>query len=250
MPHRAPRVPARDERRAARLDRRGVPQARQCGCLRPVGAFSCSPETRPAGHALPWDVSPAPGPVARHRHSHTVGMFVYALLGANHDRSPYTQTGERVRHLAVNGMRLVVEELRADVTKTRKDGTRGRLRSTTAARASPARQSLGCGNSWRRGDRRRAVRPGAGGDRRRAVRQPPRAARQPARSPQPVVLAQDMAAKALRKLAGPNLPAVGERSGAGRQARPRDLGRGRASSAPRAERGTPRPTSRPRRQPR
>ena len=62
------------------------------------------------------------------RDSHTVGPFVYALLGANHDSSPYTQTGERVRHLAVNGMRLVVEELRADVTKTRKDGTRGRLR--------------------------------------------------------------------------------------------------------------------------
>ena len=33
-----------------------------------------------------------------------------------------------MRHLAVNGIRLVVEELRADVTKTRKDGSRGRLR--------------------------------------------------------------------------------------------------------------------------
>ncbi|HEX5924534.1 MAG TPA: hypothetical protein VFY45_11925 [Baekduia sp.] len=53
---------------------------------------------------------------------------MYALLGADHDDSPYTQTGERVRQLAVNGIRLVVDELRADVTRTRKDGTGGRLR--------------------------------------------------------------------------------------------------------------------------
>ena len=65
-------------------------------------------------------VDPADPNVAR--------FFVYALLGADHDDSPYTHTGERVRHLAVNGIRLVVEELRADVTKTRKDGSRGRLR--------------------------------------------------------------------------------------------------------------------------
>ena len=36
--------------------------------------------------------------------------------------------GERVQHLAVAGVRLMVEELRADVTRTKKDGTRGRLR--------------------------------------------------------------------------------------------------------------------------
>src|SRR5215211_7108147 len=55
-------------------------------------------------------------------------FFVYALLGADHDRSPYTQTGERVARLAAHGVRLVVEELRSDVTKTRKDGSRGRLK--------------------------------------------------------------------------------------------------------------------------
>jgi ParB/RepB/Spo0J family partition protein len=55
-------------------------------------------------------------------------FFVYALLGPDHDRSPYTQTGERIARLAAHGVRLVVEELRTDVTKTRKDGTRGRLR--------------------------------------------------------------------------------------------------------------------------
>src|SRR5205823_12557223 len=52
----------------------------------------------------------------------------YALLGADHDRSPYTQTGERITRIAAAGIRLVVGELRADVTKTRKDGSRGRLR--------------------------------------------------------------------------------------------------------------------------
>jgi hypothetical protein len=67
------------------------------------------------GQAAPADIN-----VAR--------FFVYALLGADHDDSPYTHTGERVRHLAVNGIRLVVDELRADVTKMRKDGSRGRPR--------------------------------------------------------------------------------------------------------------------------
>jgi hypothetical protein len=33
-----------------------------------------------------------------------------------------------VQHLAVAGVRLMVDELRADVTRTKKDGTRGRLR--------------------------------------------------------------------------------------------------------------------------
>jgi len=55
-------------------------------------------------------------------------FFVYAVLGADHDRSPYTQTGERIARIAAGGVRLVIDELRTDVTKTRKDGTRGRLR--------------------------------------------------------------------------------------------------------------------------
>ena len=55
-------------------------------------------------------------------------FFVYAVLGADHDRSPYTQTGERIARIAAGGIRLVIDELRTDVTKTRKDGSRGRLR--------------------------------------------------------------------------------------------------------------------------
>lgn len=53
--------------------------------------------------------------------------YVYGLLGADYG-SGCTQTGERIHHLAVAGIRLVVGELRADVTKTKKDGTPGRLR--------------------------------------------------------------------------------------------------------------------------
>lgn len=55
-------------------------------------------------------------------------FFSYALLGADYDKSPYTQVGDRIAHIAAHGIRLVVGELRADVTKTKKDGTCGRLR--------------------------------------------------------------------------------------------------------------------------
>jgi ParB/RepB/Spo0J family partition protein len=55
-------------------------------------------------------------------------FFVYALLGPDYDQSPYTQTGDRVAELAARGIRLVIEEFRSDVTKTRKDGSRGALR--------------------------------------------------------------------------------------------------------------------------
>jgi hypothetical protein len=65
-------------------------------------------------------VDPADMAVAR--------FFVYALLGADYDQSPYTQTGDRVAELAARGIRLVIEEFRIDVTKTRKDGSRGALR--------------------------------------------------------------------------------------------------------------------------
>jgi ParB/RepB/Spo0J family partition protein len=55
-------------------------------------------------------------------------FFVFALLGADHDNSPYTQAGERIAKIAAGGIRLVIDELRSDVTKTRKDGSRGRLK--------------------------------------------------------------------------------------------------------------------------
>jgi hypothetical protein len=55
-------------------------------------------------------------------------FLVFALLGADRDGSPWTQSGERVARLAVSGIRLVIEQLRSDVTKTRQDGTPGALR--------------------------------------------------------------------------------------------------------------------------
>src|SRR5207249_3512450 len=55
-------------------------------------------------------------------------FFVYALLGPDHDSSPYAQSGERIARIAAAGVRLVIEELRTNVTKTRKDGSRGRVR--------------------------------------------------------------------------------------------------------------------------
>ena len=65
-------------------------------------------------------VDPADMTVAR--------FFVYGMLGSDYDDSPYTQTGERVTRLAMSGIRLVIDEFRADVTKTLKNGQRGRLR--------------------------------------------------------------------------------------------------------------------------
>jgi hypothetical protein len=75
------------------------------------------------GHALVNGLSavdPADIDVAR--------FFVFALLGSDHDGSPYTQAGEQIARIAAGGIRLVIGELGDDVTKTRKDGTRGRLR--------------------------------------------------------------------------------------------------------------------------
>jgi hypothetical protein len=54
--------------------------------------------------------------------------FIFALLGSDHDNSAYNSAGERVAELAVRGIRLVIEEFRTDVTKTRKDGSRGAMR--------------------------------------------------------------------------------------------------------------------------
>ena len=68
----------------------------------------------------------------------TSAQLTYTLLGPDHDASPYTQTGERVAHLAACGIRLVIGELRADVTKTRKDGSRGALRIDYGSHNNPA----------------------------------------------------------------------------------------------------------------
>ena len=45
-------------------------------------------------------------------------FYVYSTLGGDHS-SGYGQAGQRIRHLALAGIRLIVGELRTDVTKTR-----------------------------------------------------------------------------------------------------------------------------------
>ena len=135
-------------------------------------------------------------------------FFVFALLGADHDASPYTQTGERIAQLAVSGIRLVIEEFRTDQTKTRRDGSRGVLRMSYGDPRDPARSiawlwkfidgAKTAGELYGRAlvviaaeqYASRLVLPGS--QRSHPTRWPSH---------------KDKAAKALRKLAGPHLPA-------------------------------------------
>ena len=72
---------------------------------------------------------PADRPLDRQPGRHGRGALLRLRAARpDHDGSPYTHGDERVRQLAAGGIRLIVDELRSDVTKTRKDGTRGRLR--------------------------------------------------------------------------------------------------------------------------
>jgi hypothetical protein len=61
---------------------------------------------------------PAPNPSTRLQ-INVARFFVYGLLASDYDNSPYTQAGERVSRLAMAGIRLVIDEFRSDVTKTR-----------------------------------------------------------------------------------------------------------------------------------
>jgi hypothetical protein len=144
-------------------------------------------------------VDPADPDVAR--------FFVFALLGADHDASPYAQTGERIHHLAVAGIRLVIDELRADVTKTLKDGSRGRLRIDYGdpKQPEPALKWL-----WRYVDGAKSA--GLYGRALVVIAAEQYAARLVLPASQRTYRAhwgshKDLAAKALRKLAGPHLPA-------------------------------------------
>lgn len=54
-------------------------------------------------------------------------FFVFALFEGDSDHG-YGNYGERARDLATRGIRLVIDDFRTDVTKTKKDGSRGALR--------------------------------------------------------------------------------------------------------------------------
>ena len=64
-------------------------------------------------------------------------FFVYSLLGPDRVPGGYGNTGERIAQIAAGGVRLVVEQLRSDVTKTKQDGSRGRLRIDYAEHRHP-----------------------------------------------------------------------------------------------------------------
>ena len=113
-----------------------------------------------------------------------------------------------MRHLAASGIRLVIAELRSDVTKTRKDGTRGRLRIDYG---DPRQPDAALKWLWRYVDGAKTAGELYG----RALVIIARAARQPPRAPASQRAHstswsshKDLAAKALRKLAGPHLPAT------------------------------------------
>ena len=136
-------------------------------------------------------------------------FFVYGLLGSDYDGSPYTQSGDLVAELAMRGIRLVIEEFRADVTKTLKDGSRGKLRIDYGDPKQPDRRSLGCGSSST------APRPPASYMAAHSSSSPLSSTRAGWSFPQASSSAQsaghrtrDHAAKALQKLAGPHLPAT------------------------------------------
>ncbi len=124
---RARAAEAAQERKAARASGRPVDPDAEARRERGRELRAIADQAHGANLDLGWElmgglatVDPADMTVAR--------FFTYALLGADYDQSPYTQTGDRVAELAACGIRLVVEEFRTDVTKTRKDGSRGALR--------------------------------------------------------------------------------------------------------------------------
>ena len=155
------------------------------------------------GHALIHNltsVDPTDIDVAR--------FFVYALLGADHDSSPYTQTGERIARIAAGGIRLVIDELRSDVTKTRKDGSRGRLRIDYGEHRNP---HAALAWLWTFIDGAKTASELYG----RALSSSPPSSTPPgSSSPSSQRMPatrwsshKDIAAKALKKLAGPHVPA-------------------------------------------
>ena len=187
------------------------------------------------GHALVHNlatVDPGDIDVAR--------FFVYALLGADHDSSPYTQTGERIARIAAGGVRLVVEELRTDVTKTRKDGSRGRLRIDYGDYRDP---QAALAWLWKFIDGAKTAGELYG----RAlvvIAAEQHATRlvvpvQPADAGHPLELAQGHRREGAQEARRPARPRVADQARAGRQARPPRLRQGRDRGARAAPRRAP-----------
>jgi hypothetical protein len=190
---------------------------------------SCSsPETRPAGHALPWDVSPAPGPVARHRHSHTVGIVRLRAAGrrprqvALHADWRAHRTDRRWRRPA--GHRRPAHRRHQDAQGRDPRAAALRLRRPPL----PAgRDRLAVEGHRRRQDRRRALRPRASRDRGRAVRHPARRPDQSADARHPLELPQGHRRQGAAQARRPARARVADQARAGGQARAHRLRQGR-----------------------
>jgi ParB/RepB/Spo0J family partition protein len=134
-------------------------------------------------------------------------FFAHVALGADY-HDGYGNAGERVAELAMTGIRLVIEEFRTDVTKTRKDNTRGALRMSYGdpRKPEPAIQWL-----WKYIDAAKTA--GELYGRTLVVIAAQQYASRlvvPSSQQHPAIRwgsHQDKAAKALAKLAGPYLPA-------------------------------------------
>jgi ParB/RepB/Spo0J family partition protein len=74
-------------------------------------------------------------------------FFVYALLGADHDSSPYTQSGERIARIAAGGVRLVSTSCAATSPRPARTAPAGACASTTATTGTPRPRLRGCGSS-------------------------------------------------------------------------------------------------------
>ena len=180
-------------------------------------------------------------------HRQAVGIVRLRAAGPRR-RQLAAQDRERIPLAAAGGIRLVVGELRTDVTKTHKDA-RGRLRHNDVEHRDP---QAAIAWLWRvprpREERGRALRPRASDDRRRAERQRlvvPSSQRMPATR---WSSHKDIAAKALQEARRPARPGDAEQARAGRSSAPtlpttRPRPRRASGSEPSASRSSPRPTT-------
>jgi hypothetical protein len=162
----------------------------------------------PASFATPsWSSALSPGAEPAHRHSHAVGVVRPRASRRRVRQVRVHQTGARIARLAAGGVRLVVDDLRSDVAKTRNDGSRGRLGIDYGDARDP---KAAVAWLWKFIDGAKIA--GELYGRALVVSAAERYAA-PGRAREPAVPASrlsshtDVAAKALRKLAGPHLPA-------------------------------------------
>jgi hypothetical protein len=134
-------------------------------------------------------------------------FFAHVALGSDYHEG-YGKAGEQVAELAMTGIRLVIEEFRTDVTKIRKDNSRGALRISYG---DPQKREPAIDWLWKYVDGAKSA--GELYGRTLVVIAAQQYASRlvlPSSQQHPAIRwgsHQDKAAKALAKLAGPHLPA-------------------------------------------